>query len=195
MLINYLYTHTHTHTHTHRLKAEEEKGIPLEDRQAALSLLLELSLQRGTLSHILDSVLLLLRLSGVPDNARNIKTAGEVKEKHPSDSGSPRREPVETSYPLLPFLRRLDQVPTPLRPVSAEEGTSGAQALSPTRRYLEFLTLPNDDSTKVDLQQVATVTLSHLDRIAEPYYSIDMVSPYPLTMMNTGSLVMMSSFV
>ena len=50
------------------------------------------------------------------------------------------------------------------------------QPNSPTKNYLEFLTLPNDDSTKVDLRQVATVIFSHLDRLAEPFTSIDMVN-------------------
>ena len=76
----------------------------------------------------------------------------------------------------MPFLRRLNDVPTPLCPVPAETEKGEAHALSPTRSYLEYLTLPNDDSTKMDLRQVATITLSHLDRIAEPYCSIDMVS-------------------
>ncbi len=148
------------------------------DRQAALGLLLELSLQRGTLSHLLDSVLLLLRLSGVPDNARNINTTAEVKEKLPPDFEPTEQEvAAETSYPLLPFLRRLRQVPTPSCPIGAAEGVkSEAKALSSTRQYLESLTLPNDDSTKVNLQQVATMTLCHLDRIAEPYYALNMVS-------------------
>ena len=160
-----------------RQKIEEEKGIPLEDRQAALSLLLELALQRGTLRHILDVVLLLLRISGLPGNVRKSNTSEDVKEKLPPDFQASRAL-VETSYPLMPFLRRLNDVPTPLCPVPAETEKGEAHALSPTRSYLEYLTLPNDDSTKMDLRQVATITLSHLDRIAEPYCSIDMVSQY-----------------
>ena len=54
--------------------------------------------------------------------------------------------------------------------------SQSGKATSPTKSYLEFLTLPNDDNTKVDLRQVATVTLSHLDRLARPYTSLDMVS-------------------
>jgi len=38
-------------------------GAPLTDRQASLSLILELSLQRGRLLHLLRALLLLLRLS------------------------------------------------------------------------------------------------------------------------------------
>lgn len=159
-----------------RLKIEVEKGIPLEDRQAALTLLLELAIQRGTLRHILDVVLLLLKLSGIPDNLRNRNTDERVKEKLPVEFQASRAiVATETSYPLLPFLRRLGGVPTPSCPMSMER-SGEALALSPTRSYLECLTLPNDDSTKIELRQVATVTLSHLDRIAEPYCSIDMVS-------------------
>ena len=54
--------------------------------------------------------------------------------------------------------------------------SQSGKATSPTKSYLEFLTLPNDDNTKVDLRQVATVTLSHLDRLAQPYTSLDMVN-------------------
>lgn len=45
----------------------------------------------------------------------------------------------------------------------------------PSKCYLECFTLPNDDTTKLDLQQVATVAMAHLDRIAEPYLAFDKV--------------------
>ncbi len=48
--------------------------------------------------------------------------------------------------------------------------------VNPTKCYLEYLTLPNDDSTPVNLSQVATVALSHLDRIAKPYSLTELVS-------------------
>lgn len=35
--------------------------------------------------------------------------------------------------------------------------------------------MPNDDSTQIDLRQVATVTLSHLDRLAHPYIASEKV--------------------
>ncbi len=66
------HTHTHTHTHTHRLKLEKGKSIPLEDRQLALALILELALQRGGLQHLLDAVLLLLAMSGMPGKANTM---------------------------------------------------------------------------------------------------------------------------
>ena len=46
----------------------------------------------------------------------------------------------------------------------------------PSKCYLECLTLPNDDATKLDVRQVATVTMAHLDRLAEPYNAFDLVS-------------------
>ena len=73
---------------------------------------MELSLQRGTLQHILESVLLLLRLSELTDKniKLNVKCEEDVKQKRPLDydviSG-------EGGYPLVPFLRRLSGIPTP----------------------------------------------------------------------------------
>lgn len=46
----------------------------------------------------------------------------------------------------------------------------------PSKCYLECLALPNDDATKLDVRLVATVTMAHLDCIAEPYNSFDLVS-------------------
>lgn len=76
--------------------------IPMEDRQKALLLLLELSLQRGCLQHILDCILLLLQLA---------------------DEGSRSNEPLKAnpaasvgggvSYPVVPFLRRLGSIMKP----------------------------------------------------------------------------------
>lgn len=47
---------------------------------------------------------------------------------------------------------------------------------SPSKCYLECVTLPNDDTTQLALRQVATVAMAHLDRIAEPYNIFDSVS-------------------
>ena len=98
--------------------------IPLGDRQVAMSLLLELALQRGTLSHILDAVLLLLRLSDMPSfgadkNRRLLKAEDEGKAESPSVE---REERGERSFPLVPFLRRLSTIPTPLPPYPTLKG-------------------------------------------------------------------------
>ncbi len=96
--------------------------IPLGDRQTAMSLLLELALQRGTLSHILDALLLLLRLSDMPsfagDKNRRLhkSVAEEEKEDLGGEGGGGRRRGEEgsaTSFPLVPFLRRIGSIPTP----------------------------------------------------------------------------------
>ena len=102
----------------YRMKlGEGGKGIPFEDRQAALGLLLELSLQRGTLQHMLDSVLLLLRLSDAASKNRPRFVKSE-------DDDVPRKRPPgrddygltsgdEITCPLVPFLRRLGGIKAP----------------------------------------------------------------------------------
>ena len=92
------------------------KGIPFEDRQAALGLLLELALQRGTLRHMLDSVLLLLRLSDAAskNRPRFVKSEDDVPRKRPpgqDDYGLTSGD--EITCPLVPFLRRLGGIKAP----------------------------------------------------------------------------------
>ena len=92
------------------------KGIPFEDRQAALGLLLELALQRGTLQHMLDSVLLLLRLSDAAskNRPRFVKSEDDVPRKRPpgqDDYGLTSGD--EITCPLVPFLRRLGAIKAP----------------------------------------------------------------------------------
>lgn len=67
--------------------------IPVQDQQTALSLLLELSIQRGSLSHILSSVLLLLNLW---NNSR-----------HEFDN---RVSSSLHCAPLIPFLKRFQNI-------------------------------------------------------------------------------------
>ena len=95
---------------------ERRKLIPLGDRQVAMSLLLELSLQRGTLSHILDAILLLLRLSHLPADKNRRVPKSEGEEKAESLSGGEDQEVNEKNFPLVPFLRRISTVPTPPTP-------------------------------------------------------------------------------
>ena len=92
------------------------KGIPFEDRQAALGLLLELALQRGTLQHMLDPVLLLLRLSDTAskNRPRFVKSEDDVPRKRPpgqDDYGLTSGD--EITCPLIPFLRRLSGIKAP----------------------------------------------------------------------------------
>ena len=67
--------------------------VPVPDQQVALALQLELAVQRGSLHHLLNSVLLLLNLwSSSRHNCDNRYVTNLV------------------SAPLLPLLRRLEQV-------------------------------------------------------------------------------------
>ena len=53
-----------------------------------------------------------------------------------------------------------------------------SEAANPIGSFLEYFTLPNDESTPLDPKLVATVSLSHLDRLATPYYSMETVCIY-----------------
>ena len=52
---------------------------------------------------------------------------------------------------------------------------SASVDVNPTKCYLDFLSLPNDDHTRLELKQVAAIAMSYLDRIAEPYSRIQEV--------------------
>ena len=112
-----------------RLKMGEQKNVPLKDRQMALALILELALQRGTLQQILEAVLLLLRLSGSTcryyhSNQMQLKCEGEETLKKPPEYGKgpqecgnlPPSNEDQRCYPLIPFLRRIGDIPTPETP-------------------------------------------------------------------------------
>lgn len=109
-----------------------EKVIPLGDRQLAMSLLLELALQRGTLSHLLDAILLLLRLSDLPpfgaDKNRRLQKE-EGKEACLSEGRGQGWEENETSFPLVTFLRRLGGVETAPCPFSKVVGVQEVRGI------------------------------------------------------------------
>lgn len=84
---------------------KDVENVPLEDRQKALSLLLELSLQRGTLYHILDCILLLLYLADKATRSNELL-------KTELDKEPPLPPEEELNYPLVPFLRRISNIPT-----------------------------------------------------------------------------------
>uniref|UniRef100_A0A672Q5U6 E3 ubiquitin-protein ligase HERC2 n=1 Tax=Sinocyclocheilus grahami TaxID=75366 RepID=A0A672Q5U6_SINGR len=120
-------------------------NIPLQDQHLALAILLELAVQRGTLSQLLSAVLLLLRLwdSGTREMDNERSTQG-------------------TSAPLLPLLQRLQNIHS-----SKEEHILSAP-LSPNESFLRYLTLPQDNDLAIDLRQTAVVIMAHLDRLAAP---------------------------
>ena len=99
-----------------RTKSLEKKSIPLHDRQLALSLLLELVLQRGTLEHMLGTSLLLLQLSA------HVKMEAVHKDLSDGEDCIPSNED-ERVAPLVPFLRKLMAIPTPSSPFLGFPGT------------------------------------------------------------------------
>ncbi|XP_077868707.1 E3 ubiquitin-protein ligase HERC2-like [Saccoglossus kowalevskii] len=135
--------------------AKGANTIPVGDQHAALALLLELSMQRGTLSEILCSVLLLLQLWEY----------GQQETDNRSNSAG-------TSAPLVPLLRRFQEV-SGMKSKGPEspklEESTGSLKISPTDCFLRYLQLPKDDDASVDLRQSAVVIMSHLDRLAMPY--------------------------
>lgn len=87
----------------------EKDIVPLHDRQLALSLLMELALQRGTLEHMLDVVLLLLRLTA------NTKMEARHKPEGKEERSIPSNEDERVAF-VVPFLRKLMAIPTPNSP-------------------------------------------------------------------------------
>ncbi|CAH1402584.1 unnamed protein product [Nezara viridula] len=127
------------------------QDIPLLDQHYALCLLLELAVQRATLSHLLEAVLLLLRLwNKRTDNRDN---------RHDSSVENP---------PLIPLLKRLANIES-FKGNRNNETWSETSCVSATECFLRYLHMPSDDSEPVDLQLAAIVIMAHLDRLATPY--------------------------
>ncbi|KAG2457008.1 HERC2 ligase, partial [Polypterus senegalus] len=127
-------------------------NIPLQDQHLALAILLELAVQRGTLSQLLSAVLLLLQLW---DNGTR-ETDNE-------------RSAQGTSAPLLPLLQRFHNIHCSKDiPCTEEEMQILSSPLSPNESFLRYLTLPQDNDLAIDLRQTAVVVMAHLDRLAAP---------------------------
>ncbi|XP_022531523.2 E3 ubiquitin-protein ligase HERC2 isoform X2 [Astyanax mexicanus] len=127
-------------------------SIPLQDQHLALAILLELAVQRGTLSQLLSAVLLLLRLwdSGTREMDNERSSQG-------------------TSAPLLPLLQRFHNIHSSKEePIQEEEVEILSAPLSPNESFLRYLTLPQDNDLAIDLRQTAVVIMAHLDRLAVP---------------------------
>ncbi|KAL2717183.1 E3 ubiquitin-protein ligase HERC2 [Vespula squamosa] len=120
--------------------------IPIADQHTALCLLLELVMQRATLSNLLDAVVLLLQLSGKNKNQDN------------------RVMPPGSSAPLIPILRRLNMIPSSSQFWEFDENLS----TNPCEVLLRYLRLPDDDSVFVDLRKAAVIIMCNLSRLAAP---------------------------
>ncbi|XP_049295397.1 probable E3 ubiquitin-protein ligase HERC2 [Anopheles funestus] len=121
--------------------------VPKADRHIALNLLLELGAQKGTLGGSLEGVSLLLTL--------------HEKDQQSDDNRSP---PQNTGAPLVPLLHRYEQIES-----FGSFNTSDSFHFGPTESFLRFLTLPENETTCVDLKLAAVIIISHLDRLAKPH--------------------------
>ncbi|KFB50142.1 hypothetical protein ZHAS_00018200 [Anopheles sinensis] len=121
--------------------------VPKADRHIALNLLLELGAQKGTLGGSLEGVSLLLTL--------------HEKDQQSDDNRSP---PQNTGAPLVPLLHRYEQIES-----FGSFNGSDSFHFGPTESFLRFLTLPENETTCVDLKQAAVIIISHLDRLAKPH--------------------------
>ncbi|XP_058836150.1 probable E3 ubiquitin-protein ligase HERC2 isoform X2 [Topomyia yanbarensis] len=133
--------------------------VPKADRHIALNLLLELGAQKGTLGGSLEGISLLLTL--------------HEKDQESEDNRSP---PQNTGAPLVPLLKRYEQIGS-----FASYNAGESFHFGPTESFLRFLTLPENEMTNVDLKQAAVIIISHLDRLAKPHlpagnYSIKVVN-------------------
>lgn len=126
-------------------------SVPRNDRHIALSLLLELQTQKGTLSASLDVILLLLTLW--------------EKEKDTNDNRT-QQSNQSSGAPIVPILRRYESIRSNCREILAHAADA---TLAPTESFLRFLKLPDEDDASVDLKQAAVIVMSHLDRLAKPH--------------------------
>ncbi|XP_061183765.1 E3 ubiquitin-protein ligase HERC2-like isoform X1 [Saccostrea echinata] len=129
--------------------------IPVQDQQTALCLLLELSVQRGSLSHVLSSVLLLLNLWNNSCQESDNRISSGLN-----------------CAPLIRLLERFQSIKGSKSRVYWEQRKleeSEVQIASPTEIFLNYLTYPEDPNTLIDLRMSAVVIMSHLDRLTAPY--------------------------
>jgi E3 ubiquitin-protein ligase HERC2 len=128
-------------------------SVPKPDRHIALSLLLELGAQKGTLGGSLEGILLLMTLW-----------------EKDAESDDNRAPPHSTGAPLVPILRRYEQISSYY--VYQQNNSDHTLPSSPTESFLRFLSLPEDDLARIDLKQAAVIIISHLDRLAKPHLPI-----------------------
>ncbi|XP_059157195.1 E3 ubiquitin-protein ligase HERC2-like isoform X2 [Physella acuta] len=129
--------------------------IPVQDQQIALCLILELAVQRGALSSILQAVLLLLNLWN--------------NSHHDYDN---RVSTSLLSAPLIPLLKRFESIQNTKSKVP-HSYKYDENMVSPTECFLQHLCYPEVEETAVDLRQSAVVIMSHLDRLAAPYLPLN----------------------
>lgn len=156
-------------------------SVPKSDRDIALSLLLELESQKGTLSASLEAILLLLTLWD--------------KDKD-SDDNRTQQLPQNSGAPLMAILKRYEAINQQCNAmITSNVANLTDGTLAPTESFLRsiqtkfakfhfhrtrnnvfvflfsrrFLTLPDHETANIDLRQAAVVIISHLDRLAKSH--------------------------
>ncbi len=149
-------------------------NVPKRDRHLALNLLLEFSVQKGTLAEMLGAVMLLFHVwsrergGRLADNRERVATG--------------------SAAPLVGFLKRLEAVePSCCRRTEEdeeEEQWDDYENVSATQTFLKYLEYPDSDETPIDLKQTAVVVMSHLDRLTIPHQPV----LEPNTVRNTNAV-------
>lgn len=151
--------------------------VPRADRHIALSLLMELGSQKGTLSATLEVIVLLLTVWE--------KDRHEVEDNR---APAPAQPAAGGSAPLASILRRYAEISAQAAArgdVGAINGGNGGAskqrngerwqheaAMTPTETFLSDVRLPtltdeDGDATAVDLKQAAVMMACHLDRMVQ----------------------------
>lgn len=124
--------------------------VPRADRHIALSLLMELGSQKGTLGASLEVVLLLLTVW---------EKDGDVEDNRaPTQPGG---------APLVNILRRYGEIVGNACIVSNHHRDNGD--VTPTEGFLKSQVLPTGETELVDLKQAAVMITCHLDRLVQTF--------------------------
>lgn len=75
--------------------------------------------------------------------------------------------PVNASAPLLPFLKRFEEISLSKSTQTCKDDKDDTPNCA--NIFLKYLAVPEDDSAEVDLKQGALLLISHLDRLASPH--------------------------
>ncbi|CAB4065719.1 HERC2 [Lepeophtheirus salmonis] len=124
-----------------------EQAIPPKDKQAALSLLFEFAVQRGTLHHLLSLILLLLQLWECGQTIHDNRAANDFWN--------------ENGIPFIPFLRRFESIArNDPSNVEGDDENDDDEVVNATSCFLRYLEYPEDENSQIDLYQTYYLTVS-----------------------------------
>ncbi|KAG8176599.1 hypothetical protein JTE90_026848 [Oedothorax gibbosus] len=131
-------------------------SIPVEDKQSALAILLELAVQHATLQSILEVTLLLLRLC---------KSQHTIMDNRVAE--------FDRCAPLIPILKRFRSILNyKIKPIELNLSGGVQSPISPTEMFLHFMPIPEDDTLFIDMEQAAVYILSILCHYSETHAPI-----------------------